>query len=64
MRRLKSFFSASARDLNMKQLTPNEIAVRMQRTDEKSMRLPRSFARTVSQIIANQEGSDKEKKQG
>lgn len=39
----------------MKQLTPVEIATKMQKTDENSLRLPRSFARTVSQILDSQE---------
>jgi hypothetical protein len=58
MSRLKRFFSASARDLNMKQFTPYEIAAKMQQTDENSLRLPRGFARTVSRILQDTEDAD------
>ena len=58
VRKIKQFFSVSPRELSMQNLTVSEIASKMDKTDENSLRLPRSFARTVSQIIKH-ESSEK-----
>lgn len=54
MSKLRKFFSASPKDLSMQKLSVSEIVNRMKQTDEQSMRLPRSFARTVSKILEHE----------
>ena len=59
VQKIRRFFSVSPRELSMQNFTVSEIASKMDKTDENSLRLPRSFARSVSQIIKN-ESSKKE----
>lgn len=51
MSKLRKFFSVTPKNLSMQKLSASEIANRMKQTDEQSMQLPRSFAKTVSKIL-------------
>jgi len=54
MLKIKKFFCLSSKDLSAKSLSVTEIAERMERTDENSLRLPRSFAKSVTQIMESE----------
>lgn len=50
-KRIVTFFAASPRDLSMQTLTVSEIADRMKPVDQRSMALPREFAKKVTRIL-------------
>jgi len=49
--RILKFFAPSPRDLSIQTLTVDEIADRMRPVDERSMVVPREFAKTVTEIL-------------
>jgi hypothetical protein len=53
MNRIASFFLVTSRDLKMQILSVSEIAAYMQKTDERTLKLPHEFASTMRKILRN-----------
>lgn len=58
MSKLRKLFVVTPKDLSMQKFSSVDIANRMTKTDELSMRLPRSFARTVTRILEHDRSTD------